>query len=475
MSLLVRNAEVADRSGLDVRIEGSTITEVGRGLSWQRDDEVLEAGGAALLPGFHDHHIHLLGLAAARSSIEVGPREVRDRAALTWRIRQAALAAPAGSWLRAVGYHESVAGMLDRHALDAIVADRPIRVQHRSGVLWLLNSVALERTGLAGSGAAGVERDEHGSPTGRLWHLDERLRGVLPGEPDLASALGRVSTELAALGVTAFTDATPMQDSDLAFLSGTLEAAEVIQRVYAMTKPNVWPSEAPGLTLGPVKVRLDDTALPGLQELAGLIRSSHDEGRAVAIHCVGRVQFILALGAVELAGPPPEASGLRDRLEHASIVPHELMTKARRLELVVVSQPHLVCERGDQYLEDVEADDLSALYPLRSLLSAGVPVAFGSDAPYGAADPWATIRAAMTREIDAGRTLGASERLDFRDALRGFVGWPGRPDLPRRIGRNATADLVLLREPLEEVARRPVPAAVAATIVGGHVVYRCPA
>jgi len=474
MTVLIRNAEIAGRAGLDTRIDGSTITDVGRGLRWQRGDEVLEAGGGALLPGFHDHHVHLLGVAAALSSIEVGPRDVRDREALTRRLRQAALASPAGAWLRAVGYHESVAGMLDRHALDAMVGDRPLRVQHRSGVLWVLNSAALERTGLAGSSdRAGVERDEHGCPTGRLWDLDESLRGVLPAEPDLAHALGRVSANLAALGVTGFTDATPMREPDLAFLAAMLEAARVPQSVYAMSRPKLPPSDAWGLALGPVKLRLDDAALPGLDELVALIRSSHDEGRAVAIHCVGRVQFVLSLAALESAGPPPRGSGLRDRLEHASIVPHELLEMAHRLGLVIVSQPQLVCERGDQYLEDVEVDDLPNLYPLRSLLCAGVPVAFGSDAPYATPDPWAAIRGAMTRRTDSGRTVGASERLGFRQALRGLLGWPHRPDLPRRIARNARADLVLLRAPLEEVARCPMPEAVAATITGGRLVYRC--
>ena len=36
-----------------------------------------------------------------------------------------------GEWLRGTGYHESVAGELDRHALDRWVPARPVRVQHR--------------------------------------------------------------------------------------------------------------------------------------------------------------------------------------------------------------------------------------------------------------------------------------------------------------------------------------------------------
>ena len=53
-------------------------------------------------------------------------------------------------WIRAVGYHDPVAGPLDRAALDAMVPTVPLRIQHRSGVLWILNSAGLVRVGLAG-------------------------------------------------------------------------------------------------------------------------------------------------------------------------------------------------------------------------------------------------------------------------------------------------------------------------------------
>src|SRR5439155_480481 len=62
-------------------------------------------------------------------------------------LRQADRTLPPGEWLRAVGWagHEHD---LDRDVLDAVVPDRPVRVQHRSGALWVLNSAALRRVGL---------------------------------------------------------------------------------------------------------------------------------------------------------------------------------------------------------------------------------------------------------------------------------------------------------------------------------------
>ena len=119
-----------------------------------------------MLPGLHDHHVHLYSAAAAETSIRVGPPQVRDRAGLA-----AALAsAEAGEdgWIRAVGYHDSVAGPLDRDALDAMAPAVPLRVQHRSGVLWILNSAGLARVGLA----------EH--PDGRLRSTDSWSDALSP-------------------------------------------------------------------------------------------------------------------------------------------------------------------------------------------------------------------------------------------------------------------------------------------------------
>ena len=127
-------------------------------------------------------------------SIRVGPPQVRDRAALA-----AALAnAEAGDdgWIRAVGYHDSVAGELDRDKLDALNAvapTMPLRIQHRSGALWILNSAGLARVGLA----------EH--PDGRLRSTDPGRTPWARSETNLADLSQRLSRD----GVTGITDATP--------------------------------------------------------------------------------------------------------------------------------------------------------------------------------------------------------------------------------------------------------------------------
>lgn len=420
------------RASPTVLIERDRIAEVG-GVRPRGVDE-FDAAGARVIPGLHDHHVHLRAWAAASTSVHVGPPDVTTAEQLARALQAEDRRLAADEWIRAVDYHESVAGELDRDALDAIVSGRPVRVQHRSGILWVLNSAALAAVGLSGDG--------------RLSRQDEWLRARVP---PLTLDLVAVSRVAATWGVTGFTDATP-QDSDTGLRQLT---GSVVQRLHLMSAPGVEPVGLEGATLGPAKVLLDDDRLPSLDELTDIIRDSHSSGRAVAVHCVTRVQAVLAVTAFSDAGT---ASG--DRIEHGSVLSPELLPRLRQLGLTVVTQPGLVWSRGDRYVADVEAEDRPNLWRLASLSDAGVKVAAGTDAPYGDPNPWLHVRAATDRATRDGQTLGPDERITRGEALALFQGFPDDPSRPRTIAPGQPADLCLLAG--DEVV---------ATIVAGRVVY----
>ena len=98
------------------------------GLSRCRDEPVLDACGGALLPGLHDHHLHLFAMAAGQRSLRCGPPAVHGADALR---RAVARARPERGWIRGTGYHEAVAGELTRAELDAWRPGCPIRIQHQ--------------------------------------------------------------------------------------------------------------------------------------------------------------------------------------------------------------------------------------------------------------------------------------------------------------------------------------------------------
>ena len=133
-----------DGTVTDIRVD-ERIVDVGD-LAPHKGEQVLDAAGATAIPGLHDHHVHLRSAAAALTSARVGPAEVRGRDDLARALADAAVGSD--GWIRAVGYHEAVAGPLDRDVLDEVSPPLPVRVQHRSGVLWTLNSAGLARVGL---------------------------------------------------------------------------------------------------------------------------------------------------------------------------------------------------------------------------------------------------------------------------------------------------------------------------------------
>ncbi|HET9629198.1 MAG TPA: amidohydrolase family protein, partial [Novosphingobium sp.] len=210
--MLIRRAEIdgytRERRLADLRLVDGRIAAIGQ-LEPAPGETVIDAAGGAVLPGLHDHHLHLFALAAARASVFCGPPEVVDEAGLAARL----VAAPGAGWLRGIGYHESVAGDIDRVWLDRFGPERPVRVQHRGGRRWILNSRALEIL-LAGQACWPAELD---AARGHLDDGDGWIRTRLAGQfPDL----GDVSRELASYGITGVTEMTPANDvAALAFIS----------------------------------------------------------------------------------------------------------------------------------------------------------------------------------------------------------------------------------------------------------------
>ena len=460
--IVVRDAEVAGRRA-DVLIDGAQIATIAERVAVPAGADVIEARGGALLPGLHDHHLHLLAMAAARRSVFAGPPEVRTSAELADALRRAARELEPGAWLRAVGYHQSVAGDLGRAELDRVVADRPVRVQHRSGAAWVLNSMAVDRLGIAALDRPGIERDGAGHPTGRLYGIDDWLRGRVAGRPP---ALAPVGEELARYGVTGVTDATPTERAeDAELLAAAVRAGDLPQRVW-LTGGLSLPADAGALLpRGPVKLVVGDHDLPGLDDLATSIAAAHHLDRPVAVHAVTRAALLLALAAWDETGP---RAG--DRLEHGAVVPPGQAARLAALGITVVTQPAFVRDRGDDYLVEVDPDDVAHLWPCRSLTDAGVRVGGSSDAPFGHADPWRAMATAITRRTVGGRMLGPEERIDPEAALRLYLAPlddPGGP--PRTLRPGGDAELVLLGVPLAEALADPSADAVVATVCQGRL------
>jgi predicted amidohydrolase YtcJ len=468
--------------------------------------ECIDAGGGVVVPGFHDAHLHLLRYARAGAHLDLAGAEINTLSELQRALRQRASELPQGAWLRASGYDEQ--GLIerrhpDRHDLDAAVAARPVRLQHRSLHLDVLNSLALRLTGLWESRAAEVERDpDTGEATGRVYHGAELLHERLPRptQVELAADVQRASERLLAWGITSFEDATATNTLDELRLFQRFAAQGALrQHAWLMLgaarlaqSPRTPDAHAPpprgGLAgsghgsdrsglgearvhLGHAKVMLNE-ATSEFADVLAQVRAARAAGFGVAVHAVSEAEVALALEALRAAGPAPavpgrhghagrawrEASPRRtraqhdpagqggpgDRIEHGGVIPDEWLPELRAFGVTVVGQPGLVYARGDVYQTEYPPGLHAWLHRAGSLLRAGVGYAIGSDGPL--TQPWPSLAlfGAIQRRTRAGNVLGPGEALSPEQALRAYTRGPLRQGAP--------ADFVVL-EPDGPLAR----------------------
>lgn len=437
--LIIRNARGADRTPLAVGVRDGRIAAMGAavvGHGPEYDARELTLGG-----GLHDHHLHLLATAARMESVDLA--DCRSVDAVIAKLRTAA--GEPGTWVRAIGYDERVAGLPDRVLLDDWLPDRPLRVQDRTGGYWLLNSLGLAELGEAPFPAC-VEPGADGRPNGRIWRGDVWLRERIGGAPPSLAALG---AKLAEWGVTGVTDAGASNGAaEAALLAGAMPQRLVMMGTEALPAGDCY-------VLGPVKLLLDENDLPPVEAVAGRIAAARALGRNVAAHCVTLGELVFYLEALAVAGGAKPG----DRIEHGGMIAASLIGDIAAAGLTVVTQPNFIHDRGDRYLTQMETADLDDLYRLGSLTRSGVSVLGGSDAPYGDANPWVALRAATDRQTRGGNVIGGGEAIGGAEALTLY-------QVPLAVG--AQADLMLYDWPEDAGALGRV----ALTLIDGEIVWQ---
>ena len=447
-----------------------------------------------LLPGFHDAHLHVLGMAARLVSIDCTPASVRSLGALRQRVADAARQTPPGAWLRGWGYDDTTLAERrhpTRRDLDEAAPNNPVRLTHRSGHAVVLNSPALAAVGIGCDSpdppGGAIDRDAHGEPTGLLFEMGGYLAGRVPRLPPdgLERGVREANAWLLARGITSVQDASPDNDlSRLYLLRRMIDGGLLVPRLTFMPGArnlDELHAESTGCSprLGHAKIMLTASTgalSPTPEELEVLVRQAVRRGYPVAVHCV-EAEAVRAAADVLGRVPPPAGSGAPHRIEHASELPPDALEAVRSSGAMVVTNPGFIHFGGERYRRTVPAEEQPWLYRIGALHRAGVPLAFGSDAPVEMPEPLAELAAAVTRSSSEGGLLGSATEAvaageAFRIAIRGGGHAAGAGAWLGAIRPGMAADLVLLdgdpfrRDPAEWPRVR-----VLATIVGGRVVW----
>lgn len=449
--------------------------------------ETVDAGGGLVVPAFHDAHLHLLSYARSRSKVDC--REVRSIDDLRGKLAYVARWLPAGTWIRAFGYDEARLAHgrhPDRRDLDAAAPDHPIRLQHRSLHLDVLNTSALRLAGLLDAPSVVAERDAAtGMPTGRLYNAGELLRRhldrVTAGE--IARDVHLASQQLLSWGVTSVQDASVTNDAETWELFHRLSVqGDLGVRLFMLAGSSHWRElnaatpQIPTVRRGPVKIVLDE-ATSDPEAVCAEVTAIRRAGHAVAIHAVSEAEVAIALHAIQSA--PADPTAMPNRIEHGAVIPEAWLRDLAAARVTVIGTPALVHERGDVYQVEYAPELHGWLHRARSLLAAGVPYAIGSDAPVTDPAPGLGLFAVNRRLTRSGSLLGPDEALGPTESLVALTLGPAQAvGVEGELGQirpGALADLAVVDKDFLDAASIDTaqwPARL--TIGAGRVVWRRP-
>ncbi len=447
---------------------------------------VVEAPGACALPGFHDAHVHL-----TQFGLELGHVRLDDAATLDVALQRVAARVrrvPPGRWVLGAGFALQRWGVatLRREDLDRVAPDHPVLLRSQDHHAAWVNSAALARAGVDATTAdplhGTIERDADGAPSGLLlesaFHL-VRDRVPVLSAAELGAALDAAGADLAARGVTtvhhmAFEPADHWRA--LALKASRADGAPYPLRVWAaIPHADLEAAASIGMAgglggdffvVGGAKFFADgalgsrtawmlDPYPDGTHGIAVDDPECLRERYALAIrsgfapvtHAIGDAANRAVVDVLEATAPAWRAAGLRPRLEHAQHLERAEVARLGALGVIASIQPsHLVFDAAS--IRALFPDRLDRAYRLRDLVAAGVPLAFGSDAPVAPPDPFAGLRAAVERRGADGQPLGMDQSVTVDEALRAFTGGAayaiGREARSGTLRVGADADVVLL-------------------------------
>ena len=538
VDLIVENAQI--HTGNDslpvvnaLAVLNGRIVEAGGSVDALEARQRVNARGRVVLPGFNDAHAHSVwfGLTLMEADLS-GVKSLDD----VYRIiaERATDTAP-GEWIVAAGFNPVLlyGALPDRDRLDEVSGGRPVWIKHASGHACQVNGIGLKRTALLDHvdtrlDGGVVVVDDAGRPTGLL---EERAMSfvqdvVLPYPlQTIERALALATEQYAREGITSVTDAG-VAGGWIGNAPGELAAYQNARdRGLLRTRMQVMPvidalSNIPGhpddptfrgfgagmrtgwgdewLQLGPVKVFTDGSILgrtaqmtehyescPGnhgyLQEdeseLRRRVLEAYAGGWSLALHAVGDAALDVALDIIEDATNRYGTRKVPNRVEHGAVVRPDQVERLATLGVACVVQPSFIKTFGEGMRRAIGAERSEWSHRGRSLLQAGIPLAFSSDRPVAPGAPLAGIQAFVERITEEDLPYGSNERISVREAVQaatlGSSVVTGQSAHKGRLAPGQLADMVFLAEHPEDVAVSDIHALeILATAVGGDFTYR---
>lgn len=485
----------------------------------------VDLGGATVMPGIIDFHIHLLsGMTTRLYAAALSPTD--DFPTVLEKVGASARQPGRREWVVAGPYGAAaLAGMQAPGALaalDAVSNGRPVALIHVSGHGRFANSRALEMAGIDATTPdppdGHIVHDAEGKPSGLLhetacWPVRDAIPGLSPSE--LQAVAAEAIRFLNGLGITGFCDASATREMLDAFRaldeSGTLtchagfnlalhptamgydaEAAGVLRATRrALCGPHMIadfakifldgvPSLRTAAMFSPYAAAPDEAPIAmalDREDLAEAIADFDADGMGVKVHAIGDRAVRTVLDAVALVRARNGAGGPQHHIAHGQFILEEDIPRLRALNVLADLNPPLWFPNAASLTHErvVGASRYARTWAIRDMLESGVAIAVGSDWMTISAelDPWESLAAMVTRRDPRGRFPGAhrpDQALTLDQALPLYTRSPAIAmrfgDRTGALTAGLSADFIVLDRNLDAVDPMATgPASIAGTAV----------